>query len=147
MFEYALHDHPILWHSWELPDTVFCFGPDGVKEGSREAFKKELLDHDTMWVQHCAFVYTQHAATMNAVPDEAFSCRCQSCSLAEACILRCCDAVWTAHLLFSPHQGAVTDRLHPCVWSSADTCVILWRPSRLMPWCGPGLSSLSLLTG
>lgn len=93
MFEYSLRNHPILWHSWELPDTLYCFGPDGVREGSREAFKKELLDPDAMWVQHCAYVYAQHAATMNAVPDEAYSRCCQACMHAETCILRCCDAV------------------------------------------------------
>lgn len=48
MFEYALHDHPILWHSYDEPHTLLCFGPDGVREGSQEAFRKELLDRDTM---------------------------------------------------------------------------------------------------
>ena len=54
MYEYALHDHPILYHSWESPNTIFCFGPNGVRHGNREAFEDELLDPDAMWVQHCA---------------------------------------------------------------------------------------------
>lgn len=48
MYEYAIEGHTIIFHGWDQPDLLYCFKPDGVWLGPKEAFKTELEDPNTV---------------------------------------------------------------------------------------------------
>jgi hypothetical protein len=47
LYERADGKHTVIWHSWDAPEEMYCFGPDGVRRGKLEAFTDELMDPNT----------------------------------------------------------------------------------------------------